>query len=137
MRAGDGWGERLSSQLFEFVAAQSSERTTVHLGGEIDFAAALEVGPKLEELAASANEELVFDLEDVTFIDSEGLKMLLNAFQLMWRRGLGARLDKLSDRARRVMEMAGVADILVTGDLAASRPERTPAWRIPDPGLDR
>ena len=108
----------------------------IHLYGDIDFAAVLDVGPKLEELARSCDGELGFDLEGVTFIDSEGLKMLLKAFELMWQRGSRACIQKLSDRVRRVMEMAGVADILLGTGSSTTR-DRQFVWRIPGPGLSQ
>jgi len=126
----------LSGPLYEFVAAQGPECTVIHLNGDIDFAAVLEVGPKLEELADHCDGELGFDLDGVTFIDSEGLKMLLKAFQLMWQKGARARIQRLSDRARRVMEMAGVADILLGPGASTNRDKRF-AWRIPGPGLSQ
>ena len=126
----------MSGPLYEFVAAQGPECTVIHLNGDIDFAAVLEMGPRLEELAVGCDGELGFDLEGVTFIDSEGLKMLIMMFELMWRKGSRARIQKLSDRVRRVMEMAGVADILL-GAGPSTNSDRQFVWRTPGPGLSQ
>jgi anti-sigma B factor antagonist len=125
----------LSTPLFEFIVAQGPEGSTVHLGGEIDLAATLELGPRLQEIARKCDSLLTFDLADVTFIDSEGIKLLLCVFDAVRENGGQARIAQISERARRVMNMAGVADILSVADPMGSIQRRQFAWRIPGPEL--
>jgi anti-anti-sigma factor len=59
-------------------------------------------------LAVLGDQAITIDLRDVTFIDSTGLRSLL----LAHRRGVVV-LREPSDVVRRILEVAGVADLLV------------------------
>jgi anti-anti-sigma factor len=61
------------------------ESWTVHLSGEIDCAASLALAPQLDELTQSCAGDLLFDLEGVTLMNSEGLKLLLASRTKMQR----------------------------------------------------
>ncbi len=77
-------------------------RVVVALHGELDLATA----PELDDvLTQHAGAELVVDLEDLTFLDSSGLAVLLRATA---RRTLALR--RPNQLVLRVLETTGVAD---------------------------
>jgi anti-anti-sigma factor len=51
----------------------------VVLEGELDMAGAALLGPELEHLIGAGFSRVIVDLRDVTFLDSTGLRTLLNA----------------------------------------------------------
>ena len=78
--------------------------------GEVDAVTAPQLGRRLLGLADEGKTSLVVDLSGVTFIDSTGLGVLLNAL-----RTLGSRRGKLvlvcpNDRVRRPFEVTGLID---------------------------
>ncbi len=112
--------------MFDFAVAQGPGESTIYLGGEIDFAAALDLTPRIEDLTADCSDRLSIDLSGVSFIDSEGLKMLLRVFDSAHRIGLEPSISAVSSQAKRVIEMAGVADVL----LSDCRQSGLPAYHI-------
>lgn len=88
---------------------------TVALTGELDLATAGEVDKELERVEATDAESIVLDLSGLTFMDSTGVRLVVNAHtrsradanRLTLRRGQAA--------VQRVMELSGV-DVLLPFD---------------------
>ena len=73
---------------FELEEHEPDERTTViAVTGEIHVSTAPEFSRRLNDAIARGKTGLVLDLEQVTFIDSTGLSVLLNALRRVTRRG--------------------------------------------------
>ena len=85
---------------------------TVALTGELDLATADDVDRVLEQVEATDAESIVLDLSGLTFMDSTGVRLVVNAHarsradtnRLTLRRGQAA--------VQRVMELSGV-DVLL------------------------
>ncbi len=58
-----------------------NESIVVRLHGEFDAAASDAVRSELESLVNTASSNIVFDLSDVTFIDSTGMGLIIYAFK--------------------------------------------------------
>ena len=86
----------------------------MYLCGEIDYTASLELEPKLRDITRNCTTELLFDLSQVTLIDSEGIKLLLNARDRMIRRSGRFGIIKCSNIAQRVLTIAGVGFLLIS-----------------------
>lgn len=84
---------------------------TVPLNGELDFATAFDVEMKLEQAIRDAD-EVVVDLSQLDFIDSTGIRTLLEAHQAARRDGVTLRLLPGPDAVQRVFEMTGLLDEL-------------------------
>ena len=71
---------------------------------------------KLEEelrTALSGIEKLVFDLKDLAYISSAGLRVLLSAEQCMEEKGAGqVKVINLNDTIRNIFDITGFSDIL-------------------------
>jgi anti-anti-sigma factor len=113
--AGRGGGlAGLNTQPFGFSVAEVDGTATVKLSGEIDYAASLAIGPKLDQIADHAS-GILFDLDRVTLIDSEGIKMILCATQTVRMKNRRAEIVRCNDRVDRILKLAGVHDCLVSG----------------------
>jgi len=84
---------------------------TVSLEGELDFATAFDVEMRLEEAIRNAD-EVVVDLSGVEFIDSTGIRTLLEAHQSARRANVTLRLLPGRTSVQRVFAMAGLLDEL-------------------------
>jgi anti-sigma B factor antagonist len=88
-------------------------RLVVRVRGAVDMATHAELGTALDAaLAADALRELVVDLEDVTFLDSSGVRVLLEA-----RIAAAAHDARLVVRnpqpiVERVLQITSVAELL-------------------------
>lgn len=75
-------------------AAEEAERRVTHvaLRGDLDLAGAPRAGQDLAAALAGGAAAVVVHLEDVAFIDSSGLRMLLTASDAADRRGIDLRI---------------------------------------------
>ncbi len=121
----------MSSGSMSIITAQNKNLQTIVLTGEIDFAASLDIDPLLAKAVSECNDELLLDLENVTFIDSEGIKMLLHAFGELAEKKKRARIVKCSPRIRRVFKLAGVETLLnVVPELSDKKIRKTTIKRV-------
>ncbi|MBR6351294.1 MAG: STAS domain-containing protein [Firmicutes bacterium] len=89
---------------------QEGEKLTIALQGRLDTTTA----PQLEgELRSSVNgiSELVFDLTDLEYVSSAGLRVLLSAQKVMNRQG-NMTVRNVSSEVMDVFELTGFSEIL-------------------------
>jgi anti-sigma B factor antagonist len=102
----------LSSDFsFEVFDAEDGDPIIVTLSGELDIA----VAPKLREALAEITEEdrdVLVDLEDLTFLDSTGISVLVLACKRIRSQGGAFSLAGMSDRVRRVLEVTSLLEFL-------------------------
>jgi anti-sigma B factor antagonist len=79
----------------------------VRLEGEIDLSAVEHVVYELSRAAAMSDDVLI-DLQNVTFIDSTGVGLLAQAMS----KGATLVIDGAPEHVRRVIEMAGLTEPL-------------------------
>ena len=79
----------------------------VRLEGEIDVSAIEHVVHELSR-AATISEDIIIDLQAVTFIDSTGVGLLAQAIT----KGATLALDGAPDHVRRVIELSGLTEPL-------------------------
>jgi anti-sigma B factor antagonist len=80
------------------------------LSGELDVATTSSLDTRLR--AADAGETVTLDLSGITFIDSSGLRVLIEHHQRFESAGGRLQLVKVSSRASRLLEMAGLSEHL-------------------------
>ena len=71
--------------------------------------------PNLESVVNELSEdtkELIFDMSDVVYISSAGIRVLLSAYKKMNSVQGTMRIEKANDLVRDVFEMAGLSDML-------------------------
>ena len=90
----------------------------IRLVGEIDMMSAERIRPALDTALHCGAGRVVFDLADVSFMDSSGLALLVIAA----KRVKVVELRHPSDPVRRVLELTGLAEILHVAPLAAIFP---------------
>ena len=90
-------------------------RTTVLVSGEVDLAAQEPLERCLER-AGAGRESVTVDLSAVTFIDSGGLRTLLEANARQREAGLSLVLRAPSPAVRRALDTIGVGPLLEIED---------------------
>ena len=95
------------SQSDELLAI-SSTGAGLAASGEIDAHTA----PTLAAAIDAAGPDVALDLSGVEFVDSSGLRVLIDAHQRLTDAGGGLRLTALSEPVRRLLEISGVSDYL-------------------------
>jgi anti-sigma B factor antagonist len=83
------------------------------VSGEIDPATAPRLAGEVQALVfTGAPRELVIDLSGVTFIDSTGLRAVIEIHNLMRDRGGKLVLENPSEKARRILDITGLTEHL-------------------------
>ncbi len=90
-----------TAAAFRARAERRGEVVVIVATGELDLAGA----PLLAEAVPDGDEPVVIDLESVGFMDSSGLRALLEARQRCLESGRPLALARPSDAVRRVLEL--------------------------------
>src|SRR5271165_6388323 len=100
---GDG-----DAQVSVETSVDESGNPIVHLAGELDMSNVDAVGSALADVIDRDPELLVFDLADLTFMDSSGLALLLHAVH----RAGSLEVRRPTEIVRRVIDATGLSETL-------------------------
>jgi anti-sigma B factor antagonist len=96
---------------FEATTSSADGVATVLLEGELDIASAPVLDASLADVEGNGTSTVVLDLAGVRFIDSTGLRSLLNARQRAETAGRTLRLTNIPVDVERVFDVTGVRRI--------------------------
>jgi anti-sigma B factor antagonist len=100
--------------------ADRADGVHVELSGELDISSAADVESRLMELERNSPERLILDLRRVSFIDSTGLSMIINADGRARKDGRRLTIVSGDGVPRRILRTVGLEDRLdVHSDLPA------------------
>jgi anti-sigma B factor antagonist len=100
---------------FEVTTRTDNGVARVVVDGELDIATAPVLDARLADVERSANGTLVLDMGKVGFMDSTGLRALLNARRRAEAAGRRLRLVNLQPDVERVLDVTGVRKIFEIG----------------------
>jgi anti-sigma B factor antagonist len=110
---------------FQVDAQPEPRGMRVRPTGEIDLATVGSIRRKIDECVAAGCERLVLDLRGVTFMDSTGLHLALDAHAAARKEGWELLVVEGPDSVQRVFEVTGLRDRLPFVD--------TPPSLMPNP----
>jgi anti-sigma B factor antagonist len=87
--------------------------TLVAIGGEVDVASAPRLRECLVDLIAGGATQVVLDLDEVDFLDSTGLGVIVGALKRVRGQGGDLRVVCSTTRIRKVFELTGLDRALV------------------------
>jgi anti-anti-sigma factor len=89
-------------------------RVILSLAGELDMASAEALQQVIDAEGLSGETMVVLDLQQLQFIDSTGLRVILVALERCRERGQGFAITPGSQQVQRLLSVTGVADHLPT-----------------------
>ncbi|WP_121256965.1 anti-sigma factor antagonist [Nocardioides ferulae] len=92
--------------------------TIVAVGGEIDVYTAPKLRDKITELVADGVYHLVIDMENVEFLDSTGLGVLVGGLKKVRAHDGSLHLVCTQDRLLKIFRITGLAKVFVIHDSA-------------------
>ena len=92
----------------------------VTVSGEVDIASAPSLRETLLSVLADGTHELVIDLDQVTFLDSTGIGVLVAAFRRASAEGGSMSLVCNSPRSMRVLEITGLTTVFTFHESVAA-----------------
>jgi anti-sigma B factor antagonist len=109
----EGWPEDLG---FGVRVVSLDGPVVVSVRGEIDIASAPVLWERLAEAIPTAQERLVVDLTDTTFMDSMGLSVLVRAFKRLRHGGADLVLRSPNGSVRRVLNITRLDTVITIED---------------------
>jgi anti-sigma B factor antagonist len=88
------------------------DRVVVGLHGELDLVGAPLLQAGVENPEIDTTEMVVLDLQDLRFIDSAGLRVILAAHERSRQRGQAFALSRASAQVQRLLSIAGLDEHL-------------------------
>lgn len=101
--------------MFSVDSVTEGERLTVRVTGDIDLSTADKLAEALEEAVTRAREVRV-DLADVTFLDSTGIRALVQGYRAAQGRGTTFYVVGAQQWIAKVLEVTGVGPLLAPPD---------------------
>jgi anti-sigma B factor antagonist len=117
------WGA--GEEPFRVLVDVEDRAALVRLSGELDMSTSGGIYSALARLAGENPDRLVIDLRGVTFMDSTGLRALLDAHGWAARRGWQFALVRGPRQVQRVFEIVALEEVLVFLD-QPEKPLHTP-----------
>jgi anti-sigma B factor antagonist len=103
-------------QILEITTRRYRRFEVVALHGELDLAGAAELRSHLREACKTNNDRQILDLEDLAFIDSTGLSILVEFHLKTKAAGGGLILTGVQPAVARVFGITGLHNELRTAD---------------------
>lgn len=97
---------------------EADGKTIVAVGGEIDVYTAPKLRDKLTELVAGGAYDLVVDMQEVEFLDSTGLGVLVGGLKKVRAHSGSLQLVCNQDRLLKIFRITGLAKVFVIHDSA-------------------
>jgi anti-anti-sigma factor len=85
------------------------DRVVLALHGELDLVGAPLLQSEIDSPSVQQAPMVVLDLEDLQFIDSSGLRVILSAHERARERGQAFALTRGSEQVQRLLAIAGVS----------------------------
>jgi anti-anti-sigma factor len=102
-------GERLRVDV-----RTGADRIVLELHGELDLAGAPALGEQIRRAEAQDDRAVVLDLEDLQFLDSAGLRVILAAHERAQEEQRELAITPGTPQVQRLLSVAGVSDYLRT-----------------------
>jgi anti-sigma B factor antagonist len=107
-------GDDLDVDDLHVKAKQDRTGTTIVLEGEFDMAGTWRFWAFVSEVLAAGPRSITVDARGLEFIDSSGLLALLRARDAATEAGVEFRVSDPSPIVRRIAELGGVKDLLLS-----------------------
>jgi anti-sigma B factor antagonist len=101
---------------FDLDVHRSGDHIRIAVRGELDVATAPALEQTLQELAREEGVRLVVDLRGLSFMDSTGLRLLVQVDALARRDGISLLVVRGPEPIARLFEMSGLDQLLPLAD---------------------
>jgi anti-sigma B factor antagonist len=101
---------------FDLSVDADGSAATISVRGDLDLASAPELSAACKKAIEQSPETLRIDLGDLTFLDSSGISVLVQAQRDLETQGGVLVLHRVGDRTRRVLEVAGLSEFFTQSD---------------------
>jgi len=94
----------------QFASGPADDPRIVSVQGEVDLATAPDLESFIVQALDDGSSAIVLDLEAMSFIDSSGLRALVNVSRAAHSRGISLTLRNVPRHAQRVLDLTGLSE---------------------------
>lgn len=91
---------------------KTEDKTVVKAAGRLDCNAAAELGEILFDIY-DETDELIMDLEELTYISESGLRLLLSAYEIMWMKGGSLKVSGCTSQVEERLRLTELEEYLL------------------------
>lgn len=91
---------------------KNQEALTILLEGRLDTTTSPQLEAELERAITAEVQTLIFDFENLEYMSSAGIRVVMATEEMMSSRG-GMKLTHVNDEIMEIFEMTGLVDILL------------------------
>ncbi len=106
--------------MFDAIVSRSEAGASITVKGDLDFATVPHLELARDRALAEHPGELTIDLREVAFVDSSGLKLLIDSYTASLREGWTLRLIRPTPSAMTVFRISGADQHLPFEDAVQS-----------------
>lgn len=93
------------------IKTKDNDTLTVSIGGHLDTTTSPQLEAELERSLTEDVTKLVFDFEELEYMSSAGIRVIMASENIMSSRG-GMKLNHVNEEIMDIFEMTGLIDIL-------------------------
>jgi anti-sigma B factor antagonist len=105
-----------TSEDFAVAITRQDDHATVEVRGELDAATGPTLSDAVAELTNDSLASVVIDLDNVTFVDSRGLNVLLELHRQAVNRAMAFSVVNVRPPVDRLFRISGVDAVLLDGE---------------------
>lgn len=92
------------------------DRVIVYVGGELDLEVASQMRAAVEPLLGRVDQRLVLNMQDLSYIDSTGIGILISILKARHARQAPFDVEQVPARIRKLFDMAGITPFLAIAE---------------------
>ena len=92
-----------------------NDQLTLSLEGNFDEMTSSAVEEKFAEVLPGDAKKICFDLSDVQYISSAGIRVLISAYKKAVKSDKKVTIGNMSDKARGILEVVGILPLFAAG----------------------
>jgi len=96
--------------MFSFESSKQGETTVFHLHGQLAMKDTVALRQAVQKVMAEKPDSLVFDLQDLQYLDSSGIALLLHTQKGMQAQGKRLRLRSMNQEIQTIFAVANLLD---------------------------
>lgn len=104
---------------FDVEVTEGADATRVQVTGEVDLATSPRLREALDRAIGTGAETIRLDMAGVTFLDSSGISVLVDAQQRLQQASARLVLHGVGDQITRVLEISGLGSFFELSDQPA------------------
>ncbi|WP_127588572.1 STAS domain-containing protein [Paenibacillus koleovorans] len=103
----------MTVQKFRIDQHHADDEIVLHISGDLDLAAAIELKAVLETVVHEADKRLILDLEGLRYIDSTGIGILVSVVKIRDEAQATFEVRHIPASVKKLFDLTGISGFLI------------------------